>query len=183
MDWEKAERIIREGGIGVLPTDTLYGVVGSALNANTVTRIYEVRERDSHKPLIVLISSVNDLTQLGIQVQGAQTEFLKRYWPGAVSAILPCPAAAFEYLHRGNQTLAVRLPAHKSLQELLTATGPIVAPSANPQGQPPAETADKARAYFDNTVDFYLDGGRLAGQPSTLVDLTGEQPKVLRGQL
>lgn len=182
-DWKKAERIIKEGGVGVVPTDTLYGVVGSALNANAVERIYAVRQRDLHKPLIILVASQNDLSRFGIQLTGAQEAFLNNYWPGPVSVILPCQSDRFAYLHRGTGALAVRLPDSQQLSELIATVGPIVAPSANPQGQPPAETVEEARAYFGDRLDFYVDGGRLAGQPSTLVDLTEDKPRVLRGQL
>lgn len=174
---------IEAGQIGVIPTDTLYGLVGSALSPAAVEQIYRVRARDLDKPLIVLITNESDLSQLGIKASVMQKQFMAKYWPGPVSAVLPCPLPKFEYLHRGTGTLAVRLPDNRRLCQLIAQAGPIVAPSANPQSQPPAETLEQAQQYFGDQVDFYVEGGRLAGPPSTLVDLTAGQPKVLRGQL
>lgn len=182
-DWKKAATSLAAGRVGVFPTDTLYGMVGSALIPTAVERIYRIRSRDLDKPMIVLIGKKSDLSLLGVVVSAWQDQFLGKYWPGPVSVILPCPGEDREYLHRGTRTLAIRLPANERLRNLLQKSGPIVAPSANPQGLPPAKTVEEAKAYFGRNMDFYVDGGHKYGQPSTLVDLYGEAPKVLRGAL
>ncbi len=132
--------ILKSGGVGVLPTDTMYGIVGSALNKKTVAKIYKLRYRAPHKPLIVLISSFSDLPKLGIKLKPAEQKILKKIWPAPVSIILPCFKKSLEYLHRGTKTLAVRMPKVKFLTGILAKTGPLVAPSANLEGQPPAKT-------------------------------------------
>lgn len=162
-------RILKNGGVGVMSTDTLYGLVGSAYSAKAVERIYKIKKRDINKPLIVLISSLNDLEKLKIKINKKQFEFLKKVWPGKVSVILPCNSLKFKYLHRDTKTLAVRLPAKKSLIEILKMVGPLVAPSANPESVEPAETVKKAKKYFGDKVDFYLAGGTLKKEPSILV--------------
>lgn len=163
--------ILKGGGIGVLPTDTLYGIVGSALNSETVERIYRVRRRDLKKPLIVLISSLDDLKMFGIKLNLTQEKALKEIWPGKVSVVLPCIHKKMAHLHRGKKTIAFRFPADGELVSLLKKVGPLVAPSANRAGDEPATKFKEARAYFTDEVDFYVDGGKLKSKPSTLVEL------------
>jgi len=123
--------ILKSGGIGVMPTDTIYGLVGSALSKKTVLRIYKVRQRDLRKPFIVLIGSLGDLKKFGVKLNPRHLAFLRKIWPGPVSVILPCTGREFYYLHRGTRSLAFRLPKDKGLINLLKKTGPLVAPSAN----------------------------------------------------
>ncbi len=175
----KIAEILKSGGIGVLPTDTIYGLVGSALRPEAVARIYRVRRRDSRKPLIILISSVNDISGFGIRISPRNKRIMEKIWPGKISAILPIKGGKFSYLHRGIKSLAFRLPDKKSLLEILRKTGPLVAPSANPAGLPPAENIKEAREYFGGGVDFYSSGKGLSGQ-STILDLSGRKPAVLR---
>jgi len=178
--WQHAAHTILSGGIAVIPTDTLYGVLVSALNPATVERIYRLRERDAHKPLITLISDVTELKRFGIDPNEAARVLLERAWPGPVTVILPCIDPALAYLHRGSGGMSFRLPAKPQLRGLLRQTGPLVAPSANPQGSEPALTVAEARQYFGRRVDYYLDEGQLQGAPSALVSLLGDEPRVLR---
>ena len=171
---------IQNGKIGVIPTDTLYGVVGSALNADVVERIYEIKQRDGDKPFIILISDIGDLQKFNIQLSEEQQKYLNNVWPGAVSIILSCPGDEFKYLHCGKRSLAFRLPDDEDLKELLKQTGPLVAPSANLQDQTPAYTIQRAREYFGDQISFYSDEGELRAESSTLVDLTGDKPNILR---
>jgi len=173
--------ILKLGGIGVVPTDTLYGLVGSALNSEAVERIYRVRRRDLKKPMIVLISSLNDLKKFGIKLNLAQEKKLKEFWPGKVSVILECKGKKFEHLHRRKNSIAFRFPYDFELLKLLKKVGPLVAPSANRAGDEPATNFKEARAYFTDEVDFYVDGGKLKSKPSTLVELDKKgEIKVLR---
>ena len=96
---------------------------------------------------------------------------LLKYWPGPVSIILDCLDEKFSYLHRGTKTLAIRLPAQDSLKALLTEVGPLIAPSANPEGLLPAEDIKEAKKYFGDSVDYYMDRGRITGKPSKLIKL------------
>ncbi len=165
------KEIIKKSGIGVMPTDTVYGLVGSAFSKKAVERIYRARRRERSKPFIVLISSLNDLKKFGVKFTPRLTSFLSKIWPGSVSVILPCPNKKFFYLHCGTKTIAFRLPKDRGLRNFLRKTGPLVAPSANLAGKPPAKTIAEAKRYFGKQVDFYIDGGRRAGAPSTLVEI------------
>ena len=191
-----ATLLLRKGGVGILATDTIYGVVGSALKPKTVARIYRLRKRSLKKPMIILIGSVRDLKKFGIVPSLAAQKILKRFWPGLaprsqgdfsgpVSIILDLPQRAnivrqFRYLHRGTGTLAFRLPKPVWLRKLLARTGPLVAPSANWEGHPPAKTIAGAQRYFGTRVDFYIDSGPRRGKPSKLVQIKAEKAVVLR---
>lgn len=168
---EKIAKLLREGCIGVMPTDTIYGLVGSALSAKAVERIYRVRKRNVKKPMIILIASFKDLRRFGIELDLKTKVILKKVWPGKVSVILPCRRRKFFYLHRGTKFLAFRIPAVKSLREFLTKSGPLVAPSANPEGAAPAMTVNRAKKYFGQTIDFYLGDGVMSSVPSTLIKI------------
>lgn len=172
--------ILKSGGVGVLPTDTMYGIVGSALNKKAVAKIYSLRKRNLKKPLIVLISGYSDLLKLGIKLKLSEGKLLKKIWPAPVSVILPCQKESLKYLHRGTKALAVRMPKNKFLISILSQTGPLVAPSANLEGQPPAKTIKEAKKYFGDRVDFYFDAGKKAIIPSTLIEIKKTGIQILR---
>jgi len=175
---------IKKGAVGVLPTDTLYGIVGRAESKEAVKKIYNLKDRNSPKPLIILIGSLLDLQKFGIKPDEKTRKILDQIWPGKISVILPCQDKKFEYLHRRKKSLAFRLPASKNLIALIKKTGPLVAPSANPEGQKPAETIIEAKKYFGKKVDFYVADGRLKGAPSTIVEIKeGEISLIREGKL
>jgi L-threonylcarbamoyladenylate synthase len=180
QDSDAAIEMLQEGGVGVLPTDTLYGLVGSALMPDAVERIYRLKERGSHKPLIVLISDIEQLEQFGVELSEELIKHLQAYWPGPYSIVLPTLDDQFEYLSRNTDTIAFRLPDKDELRELIRRTGPLVAPSANPEGFPPALSAEAAKKYFGTDVDFYVDEGELNGKPSTVLELNDEEVVILR---
>lgn len=180
MDKGQLEKPILSGKIGVIATDTIYGLVGSALDPSVVERIYELKKRDVAKPLIVLIGKIDDLKTFHIKIDVQTDKILKKYWPGPVSIILPCSDDRFKYLHRDTTTIAFRLPKKESLLKILAQVGPLVAPSANPEGQPPAKTIAEAKKYFQNKVDFYFDEGKNTHQASKLIKIANGKEEVVR---
>lgn len=183
MNNELCKRILKKGGIGVIPTDTIYGLVGSALLPKVVKRIYSVKHRNPKKSSIVLIHDINDLKLFGIKLTGGIDVILKKIWPGMVSIVLPAARPEFNYLQRGNESIAFRLPKSRTLRALLKKTGPLIAPSANPEGLPPAKTIAEAKKYFGKNIDFYLDGGTMESKPSVLIAIKNGKIIVLRGTL
>jgi len=160
--------LLEKGGVGVLPTDTIYGIVGSALRKKTVERIYRLRKRNPKKPMIVLIATLHDLKRFGVKIDSETARILKKLWPNKISVILPCRSKKFSYLHRGTKTLAFRLPAEASakaglpsfsLRKLLKSVGPLVAPSANWEGERPARTIQEAKKYFSAQGGSASGGG------------------------
>ncbi|MFH1535461.1 MAG: L-threonylcarbamoyladenylate synthase [Patescibacteria group bacterium] len=171
--------LLKKGKVGVMPTDTIYGIVGSALNPDTVENIYLLRKRTPDKPMIILISSLSDLKKFDIDLTKAQTEILQKIWPNPVSVVLPCPYEKFAYLHRGKKSLAFRMPKDERLLEILKNTGPLVAPSANLGNKKPAKTLEEAKKYFGDKVSFCIDGGKLQAKPSTIVRLYKDGSKIV----
>ena len=174
--------ILKNGGVGVLPTDTLYGLVGSAFSRKVVERIYKMKNRDKSKPFIVLISDISGLKKFDIKINKEQAKILKKFWPGKVSIILPCLNSKFQYLHRGTKSIAFRFPNNKKLLEILNKTGPLVAPSANKEEMKPAEDIVQAKKYFKQDVDFYLSGKKLKSKPSIVIKVGKKgEIEILRG--
>ena len=178
-EWGSAVEILKSGGLVVAPTDTLYGVLASASDPLAVEKVYELKKRNPDKPLIVLLHDPSLLEEFGVALTPAQQELLLKNWPGKVSIVFDCDPG-LEYLHRGTNSLAFRMPQNQELLDLLAQTGPLVAPSANPEGEEPAATAEEARVYFKEGVDLYLDGATLTSRPSKLVDARGTEIKILR---
>lgn len=170
-------RILRSGGVSVLRTDTLYGVVAQADHHQAVDKIYRLKTRHPDKSPIVLISSFD---QLFDSYDAHIIERLKKLWPGKNSVILPSQNAP-EWITRGNGSVAYRLPDNAALIELIDQTGPLVAPSANPEGQAPAMSIGAARRYFGDAVDCYIDGGEVTdATPSKLFRMWPDRLERLR---
>ena len=177
---ESIARKIKRGKIGVIPTDTIYGIAAAAFSKKAIKRAYKILKRNSKKPFIVLINSIEDLALFNIELDRATRNILEKLWPGKVSVILPVKARKFEYLHRGTKTLAFRLPKKTSLVKILKQTGPLISTSANPESAKPAETIAEAKKYFGKGVDFYINGGKIKSLPSTLVEIKDGNVNVLR---
>lgn len=177
MIYETAVRRLNDPGIiGVIPTDTVYGVVARAADRDAVTHLYWLKHRE-HKPGTLIAANIDQLVALGFKRRYVQA--VERFWPGPVSVVIPCPD--LDYLHQGVQSLAVRIPADEELRKLLQQTGPLLTSSANQPGEPPANTVDEAKQYFGNAVDFYEDGGDLSGrQSSTVIRMVDDAVEVLR---
>jgi len=172
--------ILKSGGVGVIPTDTIYGLSGQSLSKKTVEIIYKIKGKDPKKPLIILIESIKNLSLFDIKVSDKTKKILSRLWPGKISIILPCPSKKFQYLHRGTKTLAFRLPAKARLRKLLKTTGPLLSTSANPTGKPFAKNTAEAKRYFGDKVDFYSGQKNLTSLPSTLISIKDDGIIILR---
>lgn len=173
--------LLKKGLIVVMPTDTIYGICGTALKKSVVEKIYKLRKRSYKKPMIVLISSINDLKIFGVELNKNEEKILKKLWPGKISVILELKnkIRKFAYIHRGTDAIAFRLPKPKWLIKLLKISGPIVAPSANWEGYPPAKTIEEAKKYFGNKV-IYWDKGKIDIKPSTLIKMKNNKIEILR---
>lgn len=183
MMWNVANliKVLQDNGVVVMPTDTIYGIVGKAQNETVVNRIYSIRKRNLDKPCIILIGDIDELKKFSVILSEEQKSKLKEYWPISaiadigpiepVSIVLDCPDEKFSYLHRGTKTLAFRLPKQPELRDLLIKVGPLLAPSANTEATSPSKNIDEAKKYFGNSVDLYMDGGEIVGQASKIIQL------------
>ena len=177
--FSEALELIAKGKIGIVPTDTLYGIVGSALIKEAVEMIYEVRKRELSKPFIILIPNNNSLIKFGIKISESENNFLRFLWPARVSVIFKSQNKKFKYLSRNGDTLAMRVPKFKKLLLGLEKVGPIVAPSANISGQEPFSNLKKAQIKFGNKLDFYVEG-TVNYLPSTLIKIEKNSVIILR---
>lgn len=171
---------LKNGSIAVIPTDTQYGIVTSALNPTSVERVYTLRKRSPEKPMIILISKIQQIQEMGITINPKQTEIMKKWWPNPVSLIIPVASPALKYLHRGKNSLAFRMPKDNWLQSLLEISGPLIAPSANWEGEIPATTIEEAKKYFGKEIATYVDNGKLNNPPSTIISLSNTALTVIR---
>lgn len=173
-----ANKLQKPGAIGIIPTDTVYGLVARAADQTAVARLYQLKKREA-KPGTLIAASLEQLEELGLKHRYLKA--VEQYWPGAISIIIPTSNPALQYLHQGKMSLAVRLPALAELQSLLQQTGPLLTSSANPPGEPAANTIVEAKAYFGDQVDFYIDGGNLSQQKaSTVIRIVDDAVEVLR---
>lgn len=171
---------IKNGKIGVIPTDTVYGIICSAFNKESVERIYELKNRDLTKPLVFLIGDVVDLEKLNINIDDELKNIVSQYWPGPVSIIFENENIP-KYLHRGMGGIAIRLPQNNSLRKFLMETGPIATTSVNPESEPPATTIEEARGYFEGKdINFYIDGGKINSKASKIIKIINGEVKVIR---
>lgn len=166
--------------IGVIPTDTIYGVAASALSKKAVARAYVALKRNPQKPFIILVYSLKDLSRFDIKIDGQTRRILDALWPGKISVVLPCPKNKWKYLHRGSESLAFRVPKKPSLIALLEKTGPLISTSVNVEGAKPAETIAEAQNSFGDRIDFYVGSGKIKSLPSTLVEINEGKLNVLR---
>jgi len=168
---------LANGAVGVLPTDTVYGVVCSARLPGAVRRLYELKNREA-KPGTVIAANIEQLVELGIPARYLKP--VAHYWPNAVTIIVPAGEVS-PVLHQNQGTIAVRIPKDEQLQTLLQQTGPLLTSSANLPDKPPATTTTEAENYFGNQADFYVDGGDLSDRlPSTIIRIVDDAVEILR---
>ncbi|MEV6725564.1 L-threonylcarbamoyladenylate synthase [Streptomyces xanthochromogenes] len=181
-DIEKAAGLLRAGGLVALPTETVYGLGANAEDPAAVARIFQAKGRPSSHPLIVHIGGADSLDQWVEDVSPTARLLAEHFWPGPLTLVLPRGPRVPLEATGGLDTVAVRVPAHPVALALLSAFGGgITAPSANRFGSVSPTTADHVRAELGAAVDFVLDGGPCeVGVESTIVDVTGEVPAVLR---
>jgi L-threonylcarbamoyladenylate synthase len=169
--------LLKCGGVGILPTDTVYGVVCQAGNPVSVARLYKLKHRE-HKPGTIIAARLQQLIDLGIR--GSYLKAVESFWPNPLSVVVPC-GEELAYLHQDKHSLAVRIPADERLRTLLAQTGPLLTSSANPPGEPTATTSIEAQQYFANKVDFYVDAGSITDhEPSTVIRVVDDAIEILR---
>jgi L-threonylcarbamoyladenylate synthase len=168
---------LKQGAVGVMLTDTVYGLVCRAADTAAVARLYGLKHREN-KPGTVIAGKLQQLIDLGLKARYLKA--VEHLWPNPVSVVIPCDET-HAYLHLGKHSLAVRVPAPEPLQRLLLQTGPLLTSSANMPGEPTATTVAEARAYFGDGVDFYADSGPVGDHlPSTVIRVVDDAIEVLR---
>ena len=178
----RAGEILKRGGLVAFPTETVYGLGGDALNENSSRLIYAAKGRPSDNPLIVHITNMEALKKIVTEIPPAARKLAERYWPGPLTMIFHKSSAVPLATTGGLDTVAVRMPSHKTARAMIDAAGGyIAAPSANRSGRPSPTVARYVIEDLDGLVDMIIDGGEVnIGLESTIIDLTGEVPTILR---
>ncbi|NMN98986.1 L-threonylcarbamoyladenylate synthase [Antrihabitans stalactiti] len=178
---DAATRMLKGGRLVVLPTDTLYGIAADAFDSSAVNALLRAKHRGRDMPVPVLVGSWNTIDGLVLSVRPQARELIRAFWPGGLSLVVQqAPSLAWD-LGDTRGTVMLRMPLHPVALDLLREIGPLAVSSANVSGSPPARTVDEAREQFGEAVGVYLDGGESVDPvASTIVDLTGDQPRILR---
>jgi L-threonylcarbamoyladenylate synthase len=177
----EAAAALRKGDLAVIPTDTVYGLAADAFSPPAVTGLLAAKGRDRQMPPPVLVGTVRAATALVEDLNAFGKDLIDEFWPGGLTLVMRANRGLIWDLGDTKGTVAVRMPLHEIALELLKETGPLAVSSANRSGAPPATTAAEAEAQLGEAVAVYLDGGPCSGDvPSTIVDLTGAVPKLLR---
>jgi len=178
---KEAVEILRKGGIIAFPTDTVYGLGADAFNPKAVERIYRVKRRPGHLPFPLLLSDMSQISIVAEAISEAALFLARRFWPGGLTLVLPKSALLPAYL-ASQSTIAVRVPNHPIPLALIQCLGnPIIGTSANISGSPSTLTADEVKQQLGAKVDLIIDGGKCpGGSESTIVDVTGKVPVILR---
>lgn len=173
---EAAVEVLRSGGIVALPTETFYGLAVDSSQAEAAARLNRLKAKPADAPLLLLAADGSQVEQVSAAASPSLGLLSQRFWPGPLTLVLPARSEARQ------RSVAVRVPGLALPRMLAAALGrPITGPSANIHGQPPPRTAAEVADSFPEGIDLLLDGGPTpGGAPSTLLDLTGERPRVLR---
>ncbi len=174
----RASRAIKRGGIVAMPTETVYGLAVAAHNRDAVDRIYELKGREWNRPLQVLLPKDERLNRWSGPNRSASV-LAERFWPGPLTLVVRAWMGVPKFLTREG-TVGLRVPRHPITLDLLERAGPLAATSANKSGEQPLSDVAGLKEAFGDAVAIYLDGGHIVGLASTVVDVTGAHPRVLR---
>ena len=177
----QAGKELNSGNIVALPTDTIYGLCTNALDKEAVEKLYETKGREDEKGAPVLIGCRSQLKGLAGDISPLAFSLMDSLWPSGLTLILPASPNLSPLLAEGGSSIAVRMPAQALCRVLAIRVGPFVATSANASGEPPLQSAQAIFSRFHNKVGLVLDGGTTENtMPSTVVDVRGEKPQLLR---
>jgi L-threonylcarbamoyladenylate synthase len=177
-----APDVIANGGVVAFRTDTFYGLGVDPFNAAAVARLRELKGREDNKPILLLISDVDQVERL-ISVCSDQFKIaVREFWPGPLTIVGAAVAGLPEEITAGTGTVGVRLPADESVREFVRDCGGVLtATSANPAGREPARSAQDVARYFGSGLDLIVDGGEVsATEPSTVLDVLTSPPRIVR---
>ena len=176
----RALEVLRLGGLVAFPTDTVYGIGALGFNGKAVQSIYTAKDRPIEKAIPILIGEMADIDQVAMDVPERAYLLAQRFWPGPLTILVPkrpdLPGAV-----SATTTIGLRVPDHEIARSLLRAAGPLAVTSANLSGHPSPTTADEVFAQLGGRIELIIDGGKTpGGTPSTLVDCTGDEIRILR---
>lgn len=175
--YSQAAELLNQGHVGVVLTDTVYGLAAKCSNISATTKLYRLKNREK-KPGTVIAANIQQLIDLGLPKH--ELQIAEQFWPGPVSIVINI-GNNLEYLHQAVGSVAFRVVADPKILKLLEITGPLITSSANTPGMPTSNNITEAINYFSDTVDFYLDCGEAINKPpSTVIKIVNNEIKILR---
>jgi L-threonylcarbamoyladenylate synthase len=180
--FSRCRNVISLGGVIAYPTDTYYGLGVDPKNPAAVKRLYEVKRRKADQPILLLIAKAEDVKKWTAEINPASERLMKKFWPGPLTLVFKAGADVLRELTAGTGTIGLRVPGNELTRRLLDFLGiALTGTSANVSGGPNPQTAEEAAASLGDMVDLIFNGGKTAGgRPSTVVDVSTAQPRVLR---
>ena len=181
MDIEKIVTILRKGGIVIIPTDTVYGIVCDALQEKTVKRVYQLKQREFSKPMIILVSDIEMLKNYTKNWNSLQERLIDTYFPGAMTILLEKKDEIPDIVTSGKKEVGVRIPNNIFLREIIKVLGhPIIATSANISSNQTITNINKLEDSIKEKVDYLYDGGTIEGCASTIIKVVDDKISIIR---
>jgi len=177
---EKAASILKKGGVGAVPTDTVFGLVACVFDEKAIARVFNIKKRSGDKALPVLVDGWENLNRVAVGDNPKLECLAKTFWPGALTIVLPKQTKVPSIISGGLDTIAVRIPNYPRVLELIKLVGPLVGTSANISGKTGGQTHLEVAADLGEELDFVIMGECPGAIPSTVVDLCGYEPRILR---
>lgn len=175
-------QVLKKPGVIAYPTDTFYGLGADCFSPEEIRRIYQIKKRKTKKPIPLVIAEAEEVKRIAVEIPPLFWLLSREFWPGPLTLVLKASLTLPPELMGHSQTIGVRIPALSWLRELVKETNfPLTATSANISGEKEISHPEKIRDIFWEKVDLIVDGGKTPGnQPSTVLDMTSEKPKILR---
>ena len=181
MDIERLVDLINNGNIAVVPTDTVYGIIGDATNIDVIHKVYEVKKRDYSKPLILMVSSIDMLEKYVLEVNNIEKKLIDRYWPGKLTILFKKNNNVDDLITSGSELVGIRYPDNKELNELMDKLNkPLISTSCNISSKEVITSIDMLEEDISKHVSYVYDGGILSDTSSTIVRVNDGKIEILR---
>lgn len=181
MDIDRLVTIINNGELAIIPTDTVYGIVGDATNIDVVHKVYEVKKRDYSKPLILMVSSIDMLKRYVDSINDKEKQLIRKYWPGKLTILFKKNNKVSDIITSGSPLVGIRYPNNKDLIELMEKLDkPLISTSCNISSKDVITSIDMLEEDISKYVSYIYDGGILSNTSSTIVKVVDERLEILR---
>ena len=180
--FSRCRDVIKRGGVIAYPTETFYGLGVDPENASALRRLFEIKGRQPDQPILLLLPSQENVMDWAALVTPSAQDLMRRFWPGPLTLVFPARGDVLPELTAGSGTIGIRVPGNETTRRLLKSLGmALTGTSANLSGGPSLRTAQEVVETLGDRVDLVLDAGATpGGMPSTVVDVTGDTPRVIR---
>ncbi len=181
MDIDKLEKVIKNGGLAIIPTDTVYGIIADATNDNAIRKVFDAKKRTYDKPLIIMISDLDMLTKYVDKINELEQKIIEKYWPGRLTILFKKSKLVNGLINNNGEYVGIRLPDNEEIVRLIDKLGvPLVSTSANISENDTATSIAMLEDELLNKIDYIYDGGEIVALPSTIIKVDNGNIKYLR---